>query len=241
MTGRRPAYYALEPGGWRDYVTLLHLPYTVWHLSYVVVGGCLAATVSWSRLGLTVLAFALAMGVGAHALDELNGRPLRTGIPPRVLIGLAVGSVAIAAGIGVVVALDFSLWLLPLIAVGAFLVPAYNLELFGGRLHGDHWFGIAWGAFPVITGYVAVAGTIAVEAVLAAAWAVTLSLAQHRLSTPVRRARRATQSVSGEIVLTDGTIEPVTPDTLIVSPEAALRLLAWSSFLVAAALVAWRL
>ena len=70
----RPAFYALRPGGWRDYVTLLHPPYTAWHLSYVVVGGCLAAEVDWWTLGLTVLAFALAMGVGAHALDELDGR-----------------------------------------------------------------------------------------------------------------------------------------------------------------------
>ncbi len=31
----RPAFYALASGGWRDYVTLLHPPYTAWHLSYV--------------------------------------------------------------------------------------------------------------------------------------------------------------------------------------------------------------
>ncbi len=241
MTADRPAFYALPPGGWRDYATLLHLPYTAWHLSYVVVGGCLASTVSWSRLGLTVLAFGLAMGVGAHALDELHGRPLRTAIPARVLVALAVGSVAIAAAIGVAVALDFSLWLLPLIAIGAFLVPAYNLEWFGGRLHGDLWFALAWGTFPVITGYVAVAGTMALEALLAAAWATALSLAQRRLSTPVRRARRATKSVTGELVLADGTVEPVTRDTLIGAPETALRLLAWSSLLVAAALAATHL
>ena len=34
----RPAFYALAQGGWRDYVTLLHLPYTLWHLSYVAIG-----------------------------------------------------------------------------------------------------------------------------------------------------------------------------------------------------------
>ena len=85
----RPAWYALERGGWRDYVTLLHPPYTAWHLSYVVIGGCLAPVVAWDRLGAVVVAFALAVGVGAHALDELNGRPLRTKIPDRVLVALA--------------------------------------------------------------------------------------------------------------------------------------------------------
>jgi hypothetical protein len=240
MTTGRPSYYALEPGGWRDYVTLLHVPYTAWHLSYVVVGGCLAASISWSRLGLTVLAFALAMGVGAHALDELHGRPLGTRIPGFVLICLAVVSVGAACAIGIAVALDFSLWILPLVAAGGLLVPAYNLELFGGRLHTDVWFALAWGAFPVVTGYVAVAGTIAPEAVLAAAWAALLSLAQRRLSTPVRRARRRVADVDGSMTLKDGSAEPITRDALIAAPEAALRLLGWSTTLLAAALVLWR-
>ncbi len=36
---------------------------------------------------------------------------------------------------------------------GAFLVVAYNLELFGGRFHNDLWFALAWGAFPALTGF----------------------------------------------------------------------------------------
>jgi hypothetical protein len=237
----RPAFYALEPGGWRDYWTLLHPPYTAWHLSYVVVGGCLAPEVSWSRLTLTVLAFALAMGLGAHALDELNGRPLRTQIPSGVLVTLAVVSVAAACAIGIAVAVDFSLWILPLVAIGAALVPAYNLELFRGRLHTDLWFALAWGAFPAVTGYVACAGSIRAEALLAAGWAAALSLAQRRLSTPARRARRAAVGVSGEIVFADGVTEPITRETLVLAPESALRILAWSTVLAAAALAVARL
>jgi len=241
VTEARPAFYALRPGGWRDYVSLLHPPYTLWHLSYVVVGGCLAAEVSWTRLGLTVLAFALAMGVGAHALDELHGHPLRTQIPDRVLVALAVVSVGLASAIGIAVALNFSLWLLALVAAGAILVPAYNLELFGGRLHSDVWFALAWGAFPVVTGYVASAGTLRLEALLAAGWTTLLSLAQRRLSTPVRRIRRAALDVRGEITLADGTVEAVTRETFLASPEAALRLLTWSTVLAAATLAAFRL
>ena len=101
------------------------------------------------RLGLTALAFLLAMGVAAHALDELNGRPLRTRIPDRVLIALAIVGLGGACAIGIAVAVGFSLWLLAFVAVGAFLVVAYNLELAG--LHTDLWFGLAWGAFPVLT------------------------------------------------------------------------------------------
>ena len=48
MTTSRPAFYALAPGGWRDYVTLLHPPYTLWHLSYVAIGAALlAGSATW--------------------------------------------------------------------------------------------------------------------------------------------------------------------------------------------------
>lgn len=237
----RPAFYALQPGGWREYVTLLHLPYTAWHLSYVVVGGCLATEVPWGRLGLTVLAFFLAMGIGAHALDELAGRPLRTGIPGPALVTLAVSSVGAACAIGIAVALATTLWLFPLIVLGAFLVPAYNLELFGGRFHSDLWFALAWGAFPVVTASVACAGKLMEATVVAAACATLLSLAQRRLSTPVRRARREVVAIHGEAELANGAREPLTREKLVEAPEAALRLLALATVLLAATFVAIRL
>ena len=237
----KPSFYALERGGWRDYVTLLHVPYTAWHLSYVVVGGCLAASVSWNRMGLTVLAFFLAMGIGAHALDELADRPLGTAIPSSALVALALVSIAAACAIGITVALRFSLWILPLVAVGAFLVPAYNLELFDGRFHSDIWFAVAWGAFPVLTGYVACEGSPRLVAFVAAGWATALSLAQRRLSTPVRRVRREVVSVDGELGLTSGDREPITRELLVSAPEGALRLLTIATVLIAAALVTVRL
>lgn len=236
----RPSFYALRPGGWRDYVTVLHLPYTAWHLSYVVVGACLATTVDWSTLCLTVLAFALAMGVGAHALDELHGRPLDTAIPSPVLVGLAVGSIAVAAAIGVGVALERTLWVLPLVVVGVALVPVYNLELLGGRAHTDLGFALSWGAFPVLTGFVAQTGAVRVEAALAATWATLLSLAQRRLSHTARRLRRETATVEGALVLADGAREPLTHEGLAEPSETVLRLLAAATVVLAATLVALR-
>jgi len=235
-----PAFYALGSGGARDYVTLLHPPYTAWHLSYVVVGACLAAVVDWWVLGLTVLAFALAMGIGAHALDELNGRPLATDISSRVLIWLAVVSVAAATALGLAVAFAETLWILPLVAIGAALVPVYNLELLGGRIHTDLGFGLAWGAFPLVTAYVAQTGAFRVETAFAAAWATLLSLAQRRLSHQARRLRRRTADVEGRLVLDDGTVEPLTRATLLEAPENALRLLAAATVVLAAGLVALR-
>lgn len=244
MTARpaaRPAWYALERGGWRDYVTLLHLPYTAWHLSYVVIGGCLAPAMAWGRLGAVVAAFALAVGIGAHALDELHGHPLRTKIPHAVLVGLAAGPIGAACAIGVIGAVTFRAWLALLIPVGLFLVLVYNLELIGGRFHTDLSFGLAWGGFPLICGYAAVAGEIGVAALLGALFAVLLSLAQRALSNQVRFVRRRVAGVHGELELADGTRETLDASRLITPAERGLRLLAAATVLLAAALVAYRL
>ena len=237
----RPAFYALEPGGWRDYVTLLHPPYTLWHLAYVSIGAALAPELEPARLLWTLAAFALAMGVGAHALDELHGRPLATAVPGRVLWLLALLSIAAAAAIGIGAALAWTLWLLPLVAFGVFIVAAYNLELLGGRFHSDAWFALAWGAFPVLTAYLAAAETLRLEAILASAFAALLSLAQRRLSTPVRALRRRTASVAGTIERTDGSRVTLTTENLLAAPEGALRALTVSVVALAAALLVLRL
>jgi hypothetical protein len=236
----RPAFYALSPGGWRDYVTVLHPPYTLWHLSYAAIGACLAPHVSASRLAWTLVAFTLAMGVGAHALDELQGRPLATRIPDRVLVALAALSIAAATAIGIWSAFAWTLRLLPFVAFGAFVVCAYNLEWLGGRFHTDLWFGLAWGAFPLLTAYVAQAERLRAEAVLAAVFATLTSLAQRRLSTPVRMVRRRVAAVSGSIELRDGTREPLTAASLAGEPERALRLLSAAMVALAAALLVLR-
>jgi hypothetical protein len=237
----RPAFYALAPGGWRDYVTLLHPPYTLWHLAYVVIGACLAPHVAWGRVALTVLAFFLALGIAAHALDELNGRPLRTQIPAPVLVGLAVGSLGGAVAIGFVVAVTHNLWLLPFIAFGGFIVCAYNLEWFGGAFHNGWWLATSWGAFPIVTAYFATADTIRAEALLAAAFGALLIGAQRALSTPVRDIRRRTISVTGTIEKTDGTRVAIDALTLTGPPETALRFTAAAVIALASALLVLRL
>lgn len=237
----RPAFYALAPGGWRDWWSLLHPPYTVWHLSYVVIGASLGSDVDLRWLSETLLAFLLAMGLAAHALDELHGRPLRTQISDAVLIAVAIAGLAGAVALGIDGMIQISPWLGVFIVVGAFLVVCYNLELFGGAFHSDLWFALAWGAFPVLTAYFAQTAALGVAALLAAAACATLSAAQRALSTPVRRLRRHVVDVRGEVTLDDGRREPVDASTLRAAPEAGLRLLSIAVPLLAAALLTARL
>lgn len=217
----KPAFYALRSGGLRDYVTLLHPPYTLWHLSYVAVGAAVAPQFHLDRLLWGLAAFFLAMGVAAHALDELKGRPLRTRIPSWALVAIAAASLAGAVAIGIGAAAAWGWWLLAFVAAGTILVPAYNLEL---ALHTDWGFALSWGAFAALTGYFVEAQTLRFGALAVAAYAFLLSLAQRALSTPVRRARREQATTAG--------IEPL---------ERALQLLTWAAVALGVGLVAARL
>jgi hypothetical protein len=237
----RPAYYAARQGPWRDWWTLLHPPYTAWHLSYVVLGACLAPHVRLIPLLATLAAFFLAVGLAAHALDELHGRPLRTGIPAAVLVAVTVVALAGAVALGCYGLVRVGWPLAPFLVAGPLLVIAYNAELLHGVVHTDLGFAAAWGAFPVLTAYVAQTGSLSLAAVLAAGAALALSAAQRSLSTPARLLRRRSEGVTGRITLADGRVTELDRATLLAPLEQALRTMSWSVVLLAAALAVARL
>ena len=225
-----PAFYAARSGGWRDYWTLLHPPYTVWHLSYVLLGASLAPAPDPRIVAGALLAFGLAVGVGAHAFDELRGRPLRTRIPSRVLVALGATALAIAVGLGLYAATLLGPLLLVFVVLGGALVLLYAFE--APIVHSDLGFALGWGAFPVVAAASAT-GAHPVPTVIAALAASLLSLAQRRLSTRARSVRRRAISVSGEVTFADGSRETIDRDSLIAAPEGALRALWLAVFAVA--------
>ncbi|MGN6371667.1 MAG: hypothetical protein ACTHM1_01555 [Solirubrobacteraceae bacterium] len=237
----RPAFYAMRPGGWRDALTLLHPPYTAWHLSYVAIGAALAPTLHADRLAWTLAAFFLGVGVCAHALDELHGRPLGTRLSDGALWSIALTALVGAVAIGVAGAVRVSPSILPFTLAGAFIVLAYNLELFGGRFHSDMWFAAAWGAFPALVGFWANAHQLSAEALLGVGACFMLSVAQRRLSPPVRELRRRTAAVSGEQRLRDGRTVQLDRARLAAPLDAALGACALGIVLLATAMVIARL
>lgn len=236
-----PAFYARRGGVWADWWTVLHPPYTLWNISYAALGAALVASLDWVVLGATVVAFALAVGVAAHALDELNGRPLGTAISARMLRAAATVALLGAVVLGAVTVARSGFVLVPLIVIGSFLVVGYNLELLGGRLHTDLGFALAWGGFPVVVGYVAQRPALSLRSVLSAAAmtlaAIALSAAQRRLSTPARTLRRRTARVVGALTRLDGGQVPLGRTVLLAPLEGALRALCWVPPLLAAALL----
>lgn len=233
----RAAWYTPSPGTWRDWFSVLHVPYTAWHLSYVLVGAALAPRLSVSRLVATVAAFGLAVGVAAHGLDELHGRPLGTTISGPLLAGVSATSLGGAILIGAIGISRVGWGLAAFIAAGAAIVIAYNLEVWGGRLHNDATFALAWGAFPVLTAYYAQSSTLRPAALVAAAFAYGLSQAQRRLSTEARDVRRRVLSVEGQKRYRDGDAVPITRESLLGPVERSLVALSWSTCALGVAMV----
>lgn len=216
------AFYALRPGGWRDYWTLLHPPYTAWHLSYVLLGAALSPAPDPRIVLGALLAFGLGVGVAAHSFDELQGRPLGTRIPAPVLVALGALGLAGATAIGVVGALMLGPAFGLFVVAGVALVLLYAFE--APVVHSDLGFAFAWGAFPTLTAAYAT-GAPLIPAIAVAAAAALLSLAQRVLSTRVRAVRRRGHSVVGEIRYRDGSRETLDASGVIAAPEGALRIL----------------
>jgi hypothetical protein len=237
----RPAFYALGRGRAGDLLTLLHPPYTAWHLSYFALGAAVAPHLHVDRLLWGLAAFGLAVGIAAHALDEMHDRPLRTGLSDRTLLVLAVSSLLGALAIGIGGILTVTVWLTPFVVAGAVFLPAYNLELIGGRLHSDLWFAVGWGAFPAFTGYFANAERVALPGLLIAVGCLAMSVAQRRLSSPARDLRRRTRSISGVRTLPDGGSEDLSLSGLLAPLDGALAALSLAIVVTACALVAARL
>jgi hypothetical protein len=242
---QRPAFYALRPGGWRDLITVLHPPYTAWNLANVGFGAAAAAQIHTDRFVATLAAFFLAVGISAHSLDELNGRPMKTELSDRTLIGLAAVSLAGAIGIGIAGCIIVSATLIPFVLAGGFFVVAYNLEFFDGRFHTAFWLAFAWAAFPALTSWWVNTLSFAsvkvdVAGVLVAAGCFGLVSVQRTLSTPVRRLRRKTVSVSGEQRLDDGTVIPLTAAEISGPLDASLRGLSWAVVVLSIGLVVIR-
>lgn len=224
-----PAFYARGGGLLGDLLTLLHPPYTLWHLSHVAIGASLAPQLEWVTLGGTLLAFFFGLGVGAHAFDEVKGRPLRTSLGDGALWALGVGGMLAAAAVAVVGMAVISPWVLAWAAAGILIATGYALE-WSKLLHSDWGFAVSWGAFPVLVGYWAQTQQMSAAALLLAAAATVIARGQRALSTSARRLRRRPD--------TWPSVPSALAPELLTTWEGPLRLLSWAMPLLAAGLLA---
>ncbi len=169
------------PFWFRTAIGLLFLPYTGMVLSYTVIGGMLAPSVAWDRVGALMGIYFLGLGIAAHALDALGSRGLKPWgavFSRRQLWIAAAGSLVLAYAIAGHYSYWYVPWLALLAVVEGFFVFAYNLEWWNGRFHTDEWFALSWGALPVLAGYVMQTNSVSPAALIIAAAMAALSLGE---------------------------------------------------------------
>jgi hypothetical protein len=207
-------------------------------LAHVVLGAAIAPVIDGLILTGTLLAFLLGLGVGAHALDELHGRPLRTSLGSRTLLALGIGGMAAAMAVAVAGIFVISPWVIAWAIAGIALAVGYAFER-PRPLHTPLGFGLAWGAFPTLVGYWAQSRAIALPALLMAAATTLLSMTQRALSTPARNLRRTVEFAELVLERRDAT-ERWTEGEILDTWEVPLKLLTAAVIAFAVGLLAVR-
>ncbi|CAN5275586.1 hypothetical protein BH18ACT5_BH18ACT5_02600 [soil metagenome] len=235
---KAPAFYAVTGSKTGDLWALVHPPYTAWHLSHVALGAAIAPTIDWLILAGTLTAFLFGLGIGAHALDELHGRPLRTSLSRRFLWGLGIGGMLAALAVAIAGAQMISPWVMGWAAVGVALAVGYAFER-PRQLHTPLGFALAWGAFPTLVGYWAQTRTLTLPVLLVATAMTLFSLAQRALSTPARNVRRTVERA--ELILhRDTSTETWAEPQILDSWERPLKLLSTAIVILALGLLLTR-
>jgi hypothetical protein len=215
---------------------MLHLPYTAMVLAFVVLGAALAPAPSGIVLLATLAAYFLALGIGAHFLDQLPGMGSSyvRHWPPWALA--VVGAVGVGSGvvIGVVGALlQLGVPFLGLVVAQGVVAVGYPLApKFGGLLHRDPVFAVSWGALPFLTSFYAQSRGFTVLSVIIGALLAGVAVLEIRASRASRAGRKAatSQRSSG----------PPNPEAFR-RPELMLQGLVVATIASALALLAFRL
>lgn len=222
---------AFGPLKFRAFIGMLFLPYTGMVLAFVLMGAMVGENLLWDDIGLVVLAYFLAMGVGAHALDAIGSRKIKPWgeiLTPRLLHWVIVLSMTAAVIVTVAVCLNHPLlWIIA--AFEYFFVLAYNLELFGGAFHTDFYFALSWGYLPVLAGYLVTdpynSMGAAVTSNLIGAAAFALSMVEIKASRRYKALKRAEYAHLMPKVI--GSLADVLKAVSLGTMVLAMALVAW--------------
>jgi len=185
-------------------IGLLFLPYTGMVLSYTIIGGMLAPSIAWDRVGALLVIYFLGLGIAAHALDALGSRSLKPWgevFSRRQLWIAAAVSLIIAYAIAGYYSVRYVPWLAVIAVIEGFFVFAYNLEWWNGRFHADGWFAVSWGALPVLAGYAMQTNALSVVVLIVAGAMAALSVVEITASRPYKAIKRMTNRAEADEAL----------------------------------------
>lgn len=186
------------PLKFRAFIGMLFLPYTGMCISFTIIGSMLSESIAWDRVLSIFIIYFLALGVSAHAADNLGSKKVKPWgnffsifeLRLMVIVGLSVSYI-----LGIYYIITFAPLLLIIAIIEGFFLFAYNFELFNGLFHNNFWFAVSWGGLPLLAGFVIQTNSISVLSLISSIMAFLVAYIEIRLSRKYKELKRKPQDV----------------------------------------------
>ena len=186
------------PLKFRAFIGMLFLPYTGMCISFTIIGSMLSESIAWDRVLSIFIIYFLALGVSAHAADNLGSKKIKpwgnyfSTFELRLMV---IGGLSVSYILGIYYIITFVPLLLIIAIIEGFFLFAYNFELFNGLFHNNFWFAVSWGALPLLAGFVIQTNSISVLSLISSIMAFFVAYTEIRISRKYKELKRNPQDV----------------------------------------------
>lgn len=186
------------PLKFRAFIGMLFLPYTGMCISFTIIGSMLSESIAWDRVLSIFIIYFLALGVSAHAADNLGSKKIKpwgnffSTFELRLMV---IGGLSVSYILGIYYIITFAPLLLIIAIIEGFFLFAYNFELFNGLFHNNFWFAVSWGGLPLLAGFVIQTNSISVLSLISSIMAFLLAYTEIRISRKYKELKRKPQDV----------------------------------------------
>jgi hypothetical protein len=186
------------PLKFRAFIGMLFLPYTGMCISFTIIGSMLSESIAWDRVLSIFIIYFLALGVSAHAADNLGSKKIKpwgnyfSTFELRLMV---IGGLSVSYMLGIYYIITFAPLLLFIAIIEGFFLFAYNFELFNGLFHNNFWFAVSWGALPLLAGFVIQTNSISVLSLISSIMAFFVAYTEIRISRKYKELKRNPQDV----------------------------------------------
>jgi len=182
----------------RAFIGMLFLPYTGMCISFTIIGSMLSESIAWDRVLSIFIIYFLALGVSAHAADNLGSKKIKpwgnyfSTFELRLMV---IGGLSVSYMLGIYYIITFAPLLLFIAIIEGFFLFAYNFELFNGLFHNNFWFAVSWGALPLLAGFVIQTNSFSVLSLISSIMAFLVAYTEIRISRKYKELKRNPQDV----------------------------------------------
>jgi hypothetical protein len=186
------------PLKFRAFIGMLFLPYTGMCISFTIIGSMLSESIAWDRVLSIFIIYFLALGVSAHAADNLGSKKIKpwgnffSTFELRLMV---IGGLSVSYILGIYYIITFAPLLLIIAIIEGFFLFAYNFELFNGLFHNNFWFAVSWGGLPLLAGFVIQTNSISVLSLISSIMAFLVAYTEIRISRKYKELKRKPQDV----------------------------------------------